>query len=241
MYVARLICTLCLAATSLVAWFGLPPTSTNWQWSTNWLTSFDVWMIDHAAYPSVLAIDLSLGFATLLTVVVVRRLFQHFDAMEAREKDFPALLLPTMPIIDVAEYIEDRSAWGHHRLLRLVARPSLDESVAAEIRRAALLGSIRVIGTPTNLASEVVIDRRYWEEATIDEGRIWDRRNNFFTIPLSVGDYASAATKYQHGRIPIADVMKVWPAASKFLRMRVALMIRLRRPAIFASSLQRDT
>jgi hypothetical protein len=220
---------------------GLPPISANWQWSTNWLTNFDLWIIDHAAYPSVLAIDMSLAFATLLGVVVVRRLFQHFDAMEAREKDFPALLLPTMPIVDVAEYIEDRSAWGHQRLLRLVARPSLDESVAAEIRRAALLGSIRVIGTPTNLASEVVIDRRYWEDATIDEGRIWDRRNNFFTIPLAVGEYASAGAKYQHGRIPVADVMKMWPAASKFLRLRVALMIRLRRPAIFTSSLQRDS
>jgi hypothetical protein len=241
MYASRVIWTICLAAIGLVAWYGLPAVSAEWQWSTNWLTSFDVWMIDHAAYPSVLAIDMSLGFATFLGVFVVRRLFQHFDAMEAREKDFPALLLPTMNIIDVAEYIEDGSAWGHHRLLRLCAGPSLDESVAAEIRRAALVGAIRVIGTPTNLASEVVIDRRYWEDATVDEGRIWDRRNNFFTIPLAAGEYAPAGTKYQHGRIPVADVMKEWPPASKFLRMRVALMIRLRRPTLFAPALRRDS
>src|SRR6266581_1109996 len=156
-----------------------------------------------------------------------REQYKENVSLKAQERD--ALTLPPMQITEIAEYVLNESGWGWKKKLELTLRKYVKDSVAAELRRAGTDYAVRFIGTLPNTLQAVEIDRTYWRAATMDDTRIWDRRNEFFTTTFGARSVYGGVQHYRYGCAPRADVIRTWSRASVFLRIWVTLRIWFRK------------
>jgi hypothetical protein len=124
---------------------------------------------------------------------------------------------------DTAEYLLNKSAWGWRTYGELNSWDFVRNGVHEEMRRAGFAAEVRYIGTRPNEQTAEEIDRTYWNFATIDDGRIWDRRNNFFSVQRGnlTPSVRGGVLHYQFGAAPRIDVLKTWPPASITMKMRL--------------------
>jgi len=152
-----------------------------------------------------------------------------------------ALTLTPMNVTEIAEYLLNKSAWGWHNRLRLTVRRFVRDQVPREMRRAGMAREVRFIGAMPNSINAVEIEPNYWRFATVDDGRVWDSRNSFFTTELSGNSPSVRLVHYQFGKAPQADVMRTWPRASLVLRTWITIRLRARRARPgFPKSLRED-
>jgi hypothetical protein len=131
---------------------------------------------------------------------------------------------------DIAEYLLNKSAWGWRNYSELNFWEFVKNAVPEEMRRSGFAAEVRYIGTRPNEQTAEEIDRTYWNFATIDDGRIWDRRNNFFSVQRGnlTASVRGGVIHYQFGAAPRIDVLKTWPSASITMKMRLSLRVWLR-------------
>lgn len=132
------------------------------------------------AVPILRHVDYGWAFLPLtiwLLVAYVRRWSAFQDQIELARA--PPLSLTPMSAWDIAEYLLNKSAWGWRTYGELNFRELVRNAVPEEMRRAGFAAEVRYIGTRPNEQTAEEIDRTYWNFATIDDGRIWDRRNDF--------------------------------------------------------------
>jgi hypothetical protein len=146
----------------------------------------------------------------------------------ANDRHAPALTLPTMKVIDIAEYLLDQSSWGWRQRRRLNLRQFVRDAVPDEMRRAGRGSEVRFIGTLPNSTEAKEINPGYWDAATFDEGRIWNSQNEFFTTTFGVRGNQNVY-HLRFGRAPRIDVMRTWPRASLSLRSTIKALLWLRR------------
>jgi hypothetical protein len=183
------------------------------------------------AVPILRHVDYGWAFLPLtiwLLVAYVRRWSAFQDQIELPRA--PPLSLTPMSAWDIAEYLLNKSVWGWHTYGELNFWKFVRNAVAEEMRRAGLAAEVRYIGTRPNEQTAEEINRTYWNFATIDDGRIWDRRNNFFSVQR--GDLTPSVRggviHYQFGAAPRIDVLKTWPPASITMKMGLGLRVWLR-------------
>jgi hypothetical protein len=192
----------------------------------NWLVSAEVFLTNHVPDPILFAFLTGLLISTWILPAVWERL-KHRLAPAPLDN---ALSLPTMHVTDIAEYLLNDSAWGWRQYLALSLRRFVKDHVRDEMRRAGREYQVRYLGSPPNSDATIEIGRAYWQHATFDDSRIWDRRSRFFTRVLETGAPIHGGTQaYQHGSAPHADVQKTWPRASFFLRLWVMVRIWIRK------------
>jgi hypothetical protein len=140
-----------------------------------------------------------------------------------------ALQLPSMNVTEIAEYLRDQSVWGRRTYAHLNDNQFVQDAVPAEMKRAALSGEMRFIGTPPNKGTSEEIDPTYWRFASFEGDRIWDSRNNFFTTVLSPSPSVPNLFSYQFGKAPYVDVIHTWPCASLTRKTRALLWVVLKK------------
>jgi hypothetical protein len=183
------------------------------------------------AVPILRRVDYGWAFLPLtiwLLVAYVRRWSAFQDQIELPRA--PPLSLTAMSAWDIAQYLLTKSAWGWRTYSELNLREFVKDAVPEEMRRAGRAAEVRYTGTRPNEQTVEEIDRTYWNFATIDDGRIWDRRNNFFTVQRGslTPSVRGAVIHYQYGAAPRIDVLKTWPPASITMKMRLGFRVWLR-------------
>jgi hypothetical protein len=175
----------------------------------------DEFLLVHNQSPTALGLFFGLLVGTVIIPAAWTRYSLHLDAIEAKGID--AAALPLMTVTDIAEYIRDKSAWGWRKRLELNFDELVTFQIPEEMRRAGASAEVRYLGTPPNMLSSIQLDRTYSRAATIDEKRVWDSRNQFFTTEWGASG-TDRVQNYRAGAAPRYDVMRTWPSASMWLR-----------------------
>lgn len=188
--------------------------------------------------------DVSYAWALLplvvwLIVAYIGRWRAYYEHVEGARPE--ALTLTPITAHAIADYLLNESSWGWKKRLAVTLDSSVKWAVPTEMRRAARASDIRFIGVPPNSATAIEIDRAYWAYASIDDLRIWDSRNAFFTTTYLAGGQSSSVRNlihYQYGSAPRIDVMRTWPRVSKLFKLYVSFRIwtRIKRYGIKAPS-----
>lgn len=156
----------------------------------------------------------------------VRRWHRYREHVENPRHD--ALGLPQMPVTEISKYLLTESKWGWQMYARLNFWHFVEDHVAAEMKRAGTTHEVRYVGTLPNSARAEEIDRSYWRYADIDELRIWDDRNEFFTRVTPRAITGSGVQSYRYGSAPRSDVFRIWPRASFMRKIWALLFVRLK-------------
>lgn len=157
-----------------------------------------------------------------LLVAYVRRWNAYREHVESPRPD--ALGLSQMPVTAIAEYLLNESRWGWQTYARLNRKNFVKDHVPAEMSRAGATHEVRYIGTLPNTFNAAEIDRTYWRHAHIDDLRIWDEGNFFFTRTINMPGVKS----YQYGTAPRVDVRRTWPRASFIQKIWTVIFVRLK-------------
>ena len=192
-----------------------------------WIVGPETWLTNRVPDPIMFAFVTGLIISTWLVPSVWSVVKHRFVSEPVKANP---LSLPTMSVSSIAEYLLNESRWGWENYLRLSLRKFVRDHVSDEMRRAGRAYQVRYIGSPPNSDATVEIGRAYWQYATIDQDRVWDARNRFFTTILPSGaPIYGGSFNYQHGSAPNIDVFQTWPRASAFYRSWVTARIWLRK------------
>jgi len=161
------------------------------------------------------------SLAAFLLFVAYRLAYWHLaQTVFAEDPHNDALALTSMNVNEIAVYLRDKSVWAWRTYARL--NGFVQDHVATEMTRAGRDGKVRFIGTgPIGTIAEE-IDSTYWRFYQIDSDRIWDERNETFTVERGLGHGAPGLSSRRFGKAPRMDVMRTWPRAS-FVRKHWAL------------------
>jgi hypothetical protein len=147
-------------------------------------------------------------WATFLIALWYLRLTEFSEDSNA-----PVFSLRSMTVTEIAEYLRDQSVWGWQTYAKL--NGFVHDLVGYEMTRAARAGDVRFIGTPPNSVTEILIDLPYWHMCHIDQDRVWDSRNEFFTNDRGFGS-GQRLVHLRFGRAPRLHVVRTWPRATVF-------------------------
>jgi hypothetical protein len=214
-----------IAVAAFILVFGVTPGAQFAEWWRLFNDAPPAWLMGWQGRLLVVAVGLSVIAAILLYR-------QHQIAALEKDRGFgtprsPVRSLHVMSISDIAIYVRDESAWAWQERLRLTFPSALNGSVPMEITRAAKAYQVRFVGCEPNSLDEVEIPRSYWQAATIDRVRVWDKRNAFFTVSIS-GLHGTRVVHYQHGFAPTIEVMQTWPQVSLFYKPYVKMRLKWR-------------
>jgi hypothetical protein len=200
---------------------GLSPQNTAVSIQNHLPTDVGAWLVSNQGRWSFVLV----GFAMFLATAARRR--RSVQPAVATYTADP-LSLPRMTITEIAERLIDDTAWGWRQRQVLTLKTFVHDAVPDELRRVAKNGEVQFIGQRPNETNAFVINPGYWDAATFDGDRIWDKRNEFFTTTFGTNSQIGVY-HLRHGRAPRKDVLAAWPNASVFLRFRVRIILWFRR------------
>jgi len=196
----------------------------HWGYNMDWLNSYDQWIVDNAKYPGSFGIIIGLAIGTVFIPEAIN--FIKYLNAKIENRGLGVLQIPTMSVHDIAEYLYRDSVWGQRSFCNLNFKEFVKNAIPVEMTRAAAAYEVRFIGALPDTIEAIEIDRNYWKYCTIDEIRIWDKRNNFFT--KGNGAYKYTMKHMQHGCAPKIDVYKTWPKASFIRKICSILYVKLK-------------
>jgi hypothetical protein len=144
----------------------------------------------------------------------LRRELRRATSLRFRETDGEAAL----------DYLLNRSVWAWRQYAILKTWEAVYERHFDEFRRAALLGDLRVTGHKVETREEVIVPRRYWEQARVDVKSLG--------TPLGVStevvetDRTGLNSVVLH-RLAVStrDMQEIWPSASLARCMAAATFV----------------
>ncbi len=185
-----------------------------------WLVSVEIWLVNNVPDPILFALVAGPFISSW-----------HAPARTARKTvpqagAGPRLAttdLEPMGITQIAEYLLFDSQWGWRKRLEFIKLSLVRAEVGYEMTRAGRAGAVRYCGIGRDGADPQSqdIDRAYWQQAAMDEDRIFDPKRRSFAV--ATGDTKVPA--FERGTAPRLDVHQTWPPAGALLKVWVTIRI----------------
>jgi hypothetical protein len=147
----------------------------------------------------------------------LRRELRRVTSLHFRETDGEAAL----------DYLFNRSVWAWRQYARLKAWEAVRERHFDEFRRAALQGDLRVTGRKAETREEVIVPRRYWEQARVDVDRLGTPLG-VSTKVLEIDQVGLNSMTLHRLAVSTRDMREIWPPASLARRLATTIFVWLK-------------